>query len=223
MRPHDPPWYTAAVRSRSPVDRRAAFGVGSLDGVATRRDTLPAVATNALKRAIAAKRRGRRLDSSRQSLKMPMTLSIEPVGPHGGLVGAKNGRITMLNTLRTGLGSPVLLTPWGVDGSVDAVVPHGVMTFHRVTNIPELCETTRRHMGAARTAACGRRGGRDDSGGRPHRGPAAASRRETDKGGRDERTHQGVNGTKGCLGQPLHLRIRNGRVEPTSRRRETHT
>ena len=94
------------------------------------------------------------------------------------------------------------------------------MASHRVTISPEPRATARLSVDAARTDACPRvatdmiqlAGLR-----------RAGSRIQRDKGKEVGLSQQKVYGSGGRRGMPRRHRIGNGRVEPTSRRKETHT
>ena len=94
--------------------------------------------------------------------------------------------------------------------------PVDSMASHRVTIAPE----PRASVGAARTGARPSAATDMIQVGRP---PEAGSRIQGDKGKEVGLSQQRVYGSEGRRGKPRRHRIENGRVEPTSRRKETHT
>ena len=161
----------------------------------------------------------RLLERSRQCCDVPITQSRVIRG--GFRYADRRGESSMSDTVReAGLGSRLLRRAAGL---TEARMPWYLadsMAFHRVTIAPEPHATAWLSVGAARTDGRPRVATDMIQVGRP---PEAGSRIQRDKGKEVGLSQQGVYGSGGRRGKPRRHRIGNGRVEPTSRRKETHT
>ena len=156
----------------------------------------------------------RLIKRSRQCCDVPITQSRVIRGGYS--VRRPTWRVSMNDTVLSrapsrGAGLTEARMPWYLADS---------MASHRVTIAPEPRATARLSVDAARTDACPRvvtdmiqlAGLR-----------RAGSRIQRDKGKEVGLSQQKVYGSGGRRGMPRRHRIGNGRVEPTSRRKETHT
>lgn len=157
-------------------------------------------------------------ERSRQCCDVPMTQSRVVRG--GFLYADRRGGSSMNDTLRSRARFPA---PSKAVGLTEARMPWYLansMASRRTTIAPEPHATARCYVGAARTDARPRVATDMIKVGRPEE---AGSRIQRDKGKEVGLSQQGVYGSGGRRGKPRRHRIGNGRVEPTSRRKETHT
>ena len=160
----------------------------------------------------------RLFERSRQCCDVPITQSRVV---HGGFLHAdRRGGSSMSATARSRARFPAHSKAAGL---TEAPMPWYLadsMAFHRVTIAPGPHATAWLSVGAARTDGRPRVATDMIQVGRP---PEAGSRIQRDKGKEVGLSQQGVYGSGGRRGKPRRHRIGNGRVEPTSRRKETHT
>ena len=157
-------------------------------------------------------------ERSRQCCDVPITQSRVVSG--GFLYAVRRGGFSMNDIVRSRARFPAHSK---VAGLTEARMPWYLahsMAFHRVTIAPEPRATARLSLGAARTDARPRAATDTIQVGRPEE---AGSRIQGDKGKEVGLSQQKVYGSGGRRATPRRHRIGNGRVEPTSRRKETHT
>lgn len=160
----------------------------------------------------------RLFEQSRQCCDVPITQS--RVIPGGFLSADRRGGFSMNDTVRSRARFPAPSKAAGLTEARMPWYPADSMAFHRVTIAPEPRAPARCSVGAARTDACPRAATDTIQVGRPEE---AGSRIQGDKGKEVGLSQQRVYGSGGRRGKPGRHRIENGRVKPTSRRKETHT
>ena len=154
---------------------------------------------------------------SRQCCDVPITQHRVVCG--GFLYADRRGRV-MDHAVRSRARIPGSFEGHGVDGCADGVVSRMFHGFPSDDHRPDPRRTARFYAGSAWAEARPRAATGMIQVGRPQE---AGSRIKVtiEKGGR--LSQQRVYGSGGRRGTPRRHRIGNGRVEPTSRRKETHT